>query len=71
MKYLKSFNEAMEVDPSGNLIIPDYLCAYDEDDENDAFDKGMQSKENDCDIDENPYSEDDPLYYAWRDGFLN
>ena len=69
MKHIKRFNEAMSVDFMGNIEMPDYLTSYEEDDENDAFEKGREAKSNDCDIEENPYDEGDPLRMAWEDGF--
>ena len=71
MKHLKTFKESMEVDETGNLSYPEYLAARPEDDENDAFDKGQEAKHNDCFIEENPYDQEDPLWDAWRDGFMN
>jgi hypothetical protein len=69
MKHLKTFKEALEVDFLGKLQMPDYLTCGAEDDEDYAFDKGREAKENDCDIEENPYEEGDPLRFAWEDGF--
>jgi hypothetical protein len=67
MKYLKSFNESF-FDEIG-MSYPEYLKAHVEDDEDDAFEKGMEAKENDCDVEENPYEEEDPCHNAWKEGF--
>ena len=68
MKHIKSFNEAMFADESGNIHLPEYLIDDANDDEDDSYEKGKESKENDCDIEENPY-EDDSLRDAWDAGF--
>jgi hypothetical protein len=68
MKHLKTFNEAMFVDELGSLQLPDYLMDDPNDTEDDAYEKGKEAKYNDCDIDENPYS-DEYLKGTWKDGF--
>ena len=72
MKYIKSFEnylkEAMEVDITGKLLIPDYLEDCAGDDEDAAYDKGKESAFNDVDLEENPYT-DEQLKYAWEQGF--
>ena len=68
MKHLKTFNEAMFVDELGSLYLPDYLTDDPNDTEDDAYEKGKESKDNDCDISETPY-QDEYLRSAWNDGF--
>lgn len=67
MKYLKSFNESF-FDEIG-MNFPEYLIARPEDDEDEAFEKGREAKENDCDREENPYETEDPCHDAWNEGF--
>lgn len=66
----KKFNEAMQVDIFGNIDSPDCLSAHADDDINDAYDKGIEAKSNDYDLDENPYvGVEEELFYAWVDGW--
>jgi hypothetical protein len=73
IKDFKLFIEGLEVDVLGNLQLPYYLTATDSDTEDDAYDKGIAARDNDCDIEENPYSEEnDPMLFdAWNTGFNN
>jgi hypothetical protein len=72
MKYLKlfeQFNEGLEVDMLGNLVVPDCIMDDPNDDPDIAYEKGVEASVKEYDIDDNPYTED-VLKDAWEDGFL-
>lgn len=71
MKYIlpfKKFNENMIVDPAGNLEYPDCIAAYDEDDENSAYEKGIEASDKGYDLEDCPFYEEE-LKHAWIEGF--
>lgn len=74
MKYIKlfeKFNESIYIGTDGSLNYPDYLISDMDDDINIAYEKGIEAKDNDCDIDENPYIDVHPdLKQAWEDGYM-
>ncbi len=69
LKHIKLFEE-FSIDIFGNLNIPDCIEANINDDENDAYDKGKESKIKEYSIEDNPYSDDElELKIAWNTGF--
>ncbi len=65
----EELEEDMSIGLTGELNIPDYESAYDDDTEDIAYDKGREAKFKGVEVDMNPYESASPLFYAWESGW--